>query len=74
MRLIDKSLVKVSQKGYLQMHDVIRDMARDVVKRQPLQEVGERSHLYDFIEAKEVSENDKVNHSIYEKVKVEIFT
>lgn len=56
------------------MHDVIRDMARDVVKRQPLQEVGERSHLYDFIEAKEVSENDKVNHSIYEKVKVEIFT
>lgn len=41
------------------MHDVIRDMARDVVKRQPLQEVGERSHLYDFIEAKEVSENDK---------------
>jgi hypothetical protein len=75
MRLIDKSLVKVGQKGYLQMHDVIiRDMARDVVKRQSLQEVGERSHLYDFIEAKEVLENDKVNHSIYEKVKVEIFT
>jgi Mn-dependent DtxR family transcriptional regulator len=74
MRLIDKSLVKVSQKGYLQMHDVIRDMARDVVRRQSLQEVGERSHLCDFIEAKEVLENDKVNHSIYEKVKVEIFT
>jgi hypothetical protein len=56
------------------MHDVIiRDMARDVVKRQSLQEVGERSHLYDFIEAKEVLENNKVNHSIYEKVKVEIF-
>ncbi|CAM6011202.1 unnamed protein product [Sphagnum balticum] len=32
MRLIDKSLVKVGQKGYLQMHDVISDMARDVVR------------------------------------------
>jgi hypothetical protein len=73
-RLIDKSLVKVNQKGYLQIHDVIRDMAKDVVKRQSLQEVGERSHICDFIEAKEVLENDKVNHSIYEKVKVEIFT
>ncbi|CAK9253780.1 unnamed protein product, partial [Sphagnum jensenii] len=59
MRLIDKSLEKVSQKGYLQMHDVIRDMATDVVKRQWLQEVGERSYLCDFIEAKEVLENDK---------------
>lgn len=49
---------------------MLYDMARDVVKRQSLQEVGERSHLCDFIEAKKVLENDKVNHSIYEKVKV----
>jgi hypothetical protein len=57
--------VKKDENGYLQMHDVIRDMARDVVKKESLQEVGERSHLWDFIETKEVLHKDKVNHSIY---------
>jgi hypothetical protein len=65
MKLIEKSLVKKDENGYLQMHDVIRDMARDVVKKESLQEVGERSHLWDFIETKEVLHKDKVNHSIY---------
>ncbi|CAK9200126.1 unnamed protein product [Sphagnum troendelagicum] len=59
MKLIEKSLVKVDENGYLQMHDVIRDMARDVVKKESLQEVGERSHLWDFIETKEVLHKDK---------------
>ncbi|CAK9200268.1 unnamed protein product [Sphagnum troendelagicum] len=59
MKLIEKSLVKKDENGYLQMHDVIRDMARDVVKKESLQEVGERSHLWDFIETKEVLHKDK---------------
>jgi hypothetical protein len=59
IKLIEKSLVKKDKNGYLQMHDVIRDMARDVVKKESLQEVGERSHLWDFIETKEVLHKDK---------------
>jgi hypothetical protein len=51
MKLIEKSLVKVDENGYLQMHDVIRDMARDVVKKESLQ-VGECSRLWNFIETK----------------------
>jgi len=65
MKLIEKSLVKVDENGRLQMHDVIRDMARDVVKKKSLQEVGERSHLWDSIEIKEVLQKNKVNHSIH---------
>jgi hypothetical protein len=65
MKLIDKSLVKVDENGRLQMHDVIRDMARDVVKKESLQEVGERSHLWDSVEIKEVLHKDKVNHSVH---------
>ncbi len=65
LKLIEKSLVKVDENGYLQMHDVIRDMLRDVVKKESLQEVGERSHLWDSIEIKEVLHNDKVNHSVH---------
>jgi hypothetical protein len=64
IKLIQKSLVKVDEDGCLQMHDVIRDMARDVVKKESLQEVGERSHLWDFIETKEVLHKDKVKHSV----------
>jgi len=40
-------------------------MARDVVKKKSLQEVGERSHLWDSIEIKEVLQKNKVNHSIH---------
>jgi hypothetical protein len=61
-KLIEKSLVKVDENGYLQMHDVIRDMARDVAKKESLQEVGER---WDCIETKDMLNKDKVNHSVY---------
>ena len=45
-RLIDKSLVEEDSSGRLSMHDLLRDMGRDVVRKQsPLNE-GKQSHLW----------------------------
>ncbi len=63
MRLIDKSLVKLDENENFQMHAVLRDMGKGVVKRQSLQEVGKRTHLWEPLETKEVLENDKVKSS-----------
>jgi hypothetical protein len=58
-------LEKIDQNGYLQMYDVIHDMARDVVNKELLQDIGKHFHLWDFIDTKEILEKNKVHHSIY---------
>ncbi len=45
------------------MHEILRDMAKGVVKRQSLQEVGKRTHLWEPLETNEVLENDEVKSS-----------
>ncbi|KAH8960393.1 hypothetical protein BDL97_06G130100 [Sphagnum fallax] len=59
MRLIDKSLVKLDIHKRIRTHDVLRDMGRDVVRRQSLQEVGECIHLWEHRKAREVFEKGK---------------
>lgn len=50
-RLMDRSLVRVDQLGILRMHDVLRDMGRDIVKRDSVRKEGRRleewTHLWD---------------------------
>ncbi|XP_016186770.1 TMV resistance protein N isoform X1 [Arachis ipaensis] len=43
--LIDKSLIAIEH-GYLRMHDLIKDMGRDIVKQEAPKEAGERSRLW----------------------------
>jgi hypothetical protein len=62
MRLIDKSLVKLDIHKRIRTHDVLRDMGRDVVRRQSLQEVGECIHLWEHRKAREVFEKGKVSN------------
>ncbi|CAN5971991.1 unnamed protein product, partial [Sphagnum jensenii] len=45
--LIDKSLVKLDGDGRIVMHDLLRDMGREVVKKQSLEDKAPRSHLWD---------------------------
>lgn len=59
-RLVDKSLVRV-EAGKLSMHDVIRDMGRDIVTRasshpweEPPKHPGERTHLWEVTTAAKV--------------------
>jgi hypothetical protein len=45
-RLMDRSLVRVDGEGRLRMHDVLRDMGRDIVKREA-QRSEKWTHLWD---------------------------
>ncbi|KAG0565426.1 hypothetical protein KC19_8G189700 [Ceratodon purpureus] len=57
-RLMDRSLVRVDESGMLRMHDVLRDMGRDMVKRDSVKKERRRpeewTHLWDAEEAAEV--------------------
>ncbi|KAG0586578.1 hypothetical protein KC19_2G101200 [Ceratodon purpureus] len=50
-RLMDRSLVKIDEEGILRMHDVLRDMGRDIVKRDIVKKEWRRpeewTHLWD---------------------------
>jgi hypothetical protein len=52
-RLMDRSLVRVDGEGRLRMHDVLRDMGRDIVKREA-QRSEKWTHLWDVATAKKV--------------------
>ena len=52
-RLMDRSLVGVDESGRLRMHDVLRDMGRDIVKKEA-QRPEERTHLWDAATAQNV--------------------
>ncbi|CAK9229345.1 unnamed protein product, partial [Sphagnum troendelagicum] len=45
--LVDKSLVKLDGDGRIVMHDLLRDMGREVVKNQSLMDKAPPSHLWD---------------------------
>ena len=52
-RLMDRSLVRVDDEGSLTMHDVLRDMGRDIVKRQA-RGSEKQAHLWDAATALKV--------------------
>jgi hypothetical protein len=58
--LMDRSLVKVNDKGDLVMHDQLRDMGRRIVKEVSNYEYRKQSRIWDKEEAKEVLFNDTV--------------
>jgi hypothetical protein len=59
-RLMDRSLVRVDGEGRLRMHDVLRDMGRDIVKKEA-QRPEERTHLWDATTAQNVLRRRKVS-------------
>jgi hypothetical protein len=63
-RLMDRSLVKVDKEGRLGMHDVLRDMGRDIVKREA-RGVEERTHLWDAGSAMKVLSCRKASVYVY---------
>jgi hypothetical protein len=58
--LKDRSLVKVNDKGNLVMHDQLRDMGRQIVKKTSNYERGNQSRIWDKEEAKMVLLNETV--------------
>lgn len=58
--LKDKSLVKLNALRQLSMHDVLRDMGRDIVARQSPSNPGKRSHLWHSLTTAKVLEKKQV--------------
>jgi hypothetical protein len=59
--LMDRSLVKVNDKGNLVMHDQLRDMGRQIVKEASGYECHKQSRIWDKEEARMVLFNETVN-------------
>ncbi|XP_020991127.1 disease resistance-like protein DSC1 [Arachis duranensis] len=58
--LHDRALIIVSKDGkHVTMHDLIREMGREIVRRQNIEKFGERSHLWDPIDITQVLKQDQ---------------
>ncbi|XP_043687680.1 disease resistance protein TAO1-like [Telopea speciosissima] len=44
--LCEKSLLTISEDGELRMHDVLRDLGRDIVRQESIKKPGERSRIW----------------------------
>ncbi|XP_070677111.1 disease resistance protein RUN1-like isoform X1 [Malus domestica] len=56
--LIDKSLISISKKNCLEMHDLLQDMGRTIVREQCRDEPGKRNRLWAADDVYQVLEND----------------
>ncbi|RDX86459.1 putative disease resistance protein, partial [Mucuna pruriens] len=58
-RLKDKALITFSQDNTLSMHDSLKEMAWEIVRRESIEDPGSRSRLWDFNDIYEVLKNNK---------------
>ncbi|KAK4270151.1 hypothetical protein QN277_023230 [Acacia crassicarpa] len=57
LRLIERSLVKVGKKNKLDMHDLLRDMGRQIIREQSLEDPEKRSRLWSHDDILDVLRN-----------------
>ena len=65
--LIDKSLLKISN-NELWMHDLLRDMGREIVRQESPDEPGKRSRLWLYEEIDALLENNTVRGYLFELI------
>ncbi|XP_058750284.1 disease resistance-like protein DSC1 [Vicia villosa] len=58
-RLLDKALIRVDFQNCIQMHDLIHEMGKQVVREECLKHPGQRSRLYDRKEVCDVLKNNR---------------
>jgi hypothetical protein len=59
-KLIDRCLLKVDENGFFTMHDLLRDMGRNVVREKSPRNEGEQSHLCNPSAVSKVLKQNKV--------------
>ncbi|XP_027923241.1 TMV resistance protein N-like isoform X3 [Vigna unguiculata] len=57
--LVEKSLIKISLDGKVTLHDLIKDMGREIVRRESPKEPGKRSRLWFLEDIVQVLEDNK---------------
>ncbi|XP_031095993.1 TMV resistance protein N-like [Ipomoea triloba] len=62
--LVDRSLLTVCKDGELQMHDLVRDMGREVVRMDSPRDVGKRSRLFLPDDVSQVLQENKGTEAI----------
>lgn len=63
--LARRALVRIDDFNKLKMHDMLRDMGREIVRQESLKEPGERSRLWHNEDALHVLRNLTVRANIY---------
>ena len=58
--LIDKSLLKIMDNGIVWMHDLLKEMGRNMVRQECLDDPGKRSRLWDYEDINKVLKKNKV--------------
>jgi len=58
--LLDKALIRVDYKNFIQMHDLIQEMGKQIVREESLKNPGQRSRLCDPKEVCDVLKNNRV--------------
>jgi tRNA(Phe) wybutosine-synthesizing methylase Tyw3 len=58
--LLDKALVTITSGNYIQMHDLIREMGRQIVREESINNPGQRSRLWNAGEICDVLTNNNV--------------
>ena len=59
-KLIDKSLITVDQFGKLSMHDLVQQMGREIVRKDSLEYLGQRTRLWYYKDALDVLNENTV--------------
>lgn len=63
--LVDRSLVSISDHNTLQMHDLIHDMAREIVRQESTKDPGERSRLWSYADVNHVLTQNTVRYKFF---------
>ena len=66
--LINKSLLEISKTNELWMHDLLRDMGRDIVRQESRDEPRKRSRLWLYEDIDHVLKNDTVRGYLLELI------
>ena len=66
--LIEKSLLKISENNELWMHDLLRDMGRDIVRKKSRHVPGECSRLWLYEDIDRVLKMDTVRGYLFELI------
>ncbi|XP_028114155.1 uncharacterized protein LOC114312138 [Camellia sinensis] len=62
--LIDRCLLKINERNMLTMHDLLRDMGREIIRQESPKELGKRSRLWFHKDICDVLENNKGTEAV----------
>lgn len=60
INLLDKALITINSDKDIQMHDLIQEMGKEIVRQESIQNPGQRSRLCEPNEVYDVLKNNKV--------------